>query len=155
MKMERTAEHRWLEQLTGRWSVIFDFDKHSVWTEDARSLDGLWHIAEMSGAMPDGSTATMIMMLGYDPDRKCFVGSTVGTMMRNLWVYEGTLDETGKVLTLDCDGPDMDGSGRIARFQDIIEIVDADTRRFSSRMQSADGSWKPVMASQYKRMAAP
>jgi len=155
MKIERTAEHRWLEQLTGRWQVTFDMKDHPLWQEDVRSLDGLWFIAELHGPMEDGTPATMIMTLGYDPARQCFVGSTIGTMMSNLWIYEGKLDEAGRVLTLDCDGPDMDGSGRTTRYQDIIEIVDAGTRRFSSRMQNADGSWKHVMASQYKSMAAP
>ncbi|OJF96633.1 DUF1579 domain-containing protein [Pararhizobium antarcticum] len=154
MNIAITNEHRWLQQLTGRWQVTFDMQDHPLWQEDVRLLDGLWSIAELSGPMPDGNSATMIMTLGYDPALHRFVGSTIGTMMSNLWVYDGGLDETGTILTLDCEGPDMTDAGRTARYRDIITIIDADTRRFSSRMENADGSWNPVMASHYKRMAA-
>ena len=42
--------------------------------------------------MPDGGPATMIMTLGYDPAKKRFVGTFIGSMMTNLWVYEGELE---------------------------------------------------------------
>ena len=104
--------------------------------------------------MPDGSRRRNIMTLGYDPAKKRYVGSFVSSMMTYLWVYEGTLDETGKVLTLDCEGPDFENTGRTARYQDIITIKDENTRNFSSRIQNADGTWKSVMSSDYKRISA-
>ena len=34
----------------------------------------------------------MIMTLGYDPQKKRFVGTLIGSMMTHLWVYDGALD---------------------------------------------------------------
>lgn len=159
MKADLVDEHRWLQQLTGRWRLTFDPPEGSehqdggrAWEENARSLDGTWIVAEMTGTMPDGSSATNILSLGYDPARKRYVGSFITSVMTHLWVYEGTLDDTGTVLTLDCEGPDFDTIGRTARYQDIITIKDVNTRNFSSRIQLADGTWKPVMSCDYQRI---
>lgn len=161
MKADIVDEHRWLEQLAGKWSVTFDMPSgtgeqpsEGAWIDETRSLGGAWIVSEMTGVMPDGSTATNIMALGYDPAKKRYVGSFVSSVMTCLWVYEGTLDETGKVLTLDCEGPDFENTGTTAHYQDIITIKDANTRNFSSRTQNADGTWKPVMSSDYNRISA-
>jgi hypothetical protein len=161
MKAEILEQHRWLEQLTGRWRVTFDMPdangeqpSEGAWIDETRSLGGAWIVSEMTGIMPDGSKATNIMMLGYDPEKKRYVGSFASSVMTYLWVYEGTLDETGTVLTLDCEGPDFENAGRTARYQDIITIKDENTRNFSSRTQNPDGTWKPVMSSDYNRISA-
>ena len=43
---------------------------------------------------------TTLMTLGYDPRKKRFVGTFVGSMMTNLWIYDGELDKDERVLTL-------------------------------------------------------
>ncbi|MCV9998408.1 DUF1579 domain-containing protein [Pararhizobium sp. YC-54] len=159
MKAELADEHRWLEQLTGRWRMTFDPPSGTgeqapgeAWEEETRSLSGTWIVSESTGTMPGGAMATNILTLGYDPARKRYVGSFISSVMTNLWVYEGTLDDTGKVLTLDCEGPDFENPGRTARYQDIITIKDENTRNLSSRIQNADGTWKYVMSCDYKRI---
>ena len=42
--------------------------------------------------MPGGGTATTMMTLGDDPQKKRFVGTWVGSMMTYLSVYDGELD---------------------------------------------------------------
>src|SRR3546814_12079912 len=69
--------------------------------------------------------------LGYDPRRQRYVGTWVGSMMTHLWVYEGSLDDSGKVLTLDCEGLDFETEGRMTRYQDIITIESPDQARKS------------------------
>ena len=54
----------------------------------------------------------MIMTLGYDPQKKRYVGTWIGSMMTHLWVYDGALDAAGKVLTLDAEGPAWPATGR-------------------------------------------
>ena len=159
MKADLVDEHRWLQQLTGRWRLTFnpsqesgEMDGGASWEETARLLGDAWIVAEATGTMPDGSAATNILALGYDPARKLYVGSFISSVMTNLWIYEGKLDETGKVLTLDCEGPDFDNPGQTARYQDIITIRDADSRNFSSRIRRADGTWKSVMSCDYNRI---
>jgi len=42
-------------------------------TESVRSLGGLWILAEGQGETPGSGSATTILTLGYDPQRKRFV----------------------------------------------------------------------------------
>ena len=160
MKTEPSREHAWLQQLTGRWRMTADMGASTApsppedaWHEEVRSLGGLWIVAEGKGEMPEGDgPGTTIMSLGYDPEKKHYIGTFIGSMMTHLWIYEGSLDETGKVLTLDCVGPDFETAGRMTRYQDIITLKDADRRTLTSRMQAADGTWKQVMTANYTRM---
>ena len=153
MFAEPQQEHRWLEQLLGTWAVTSDMtgDSGSEWIERVRSLHGLWVVAEGEGEMPGGGAATTMMTLGYDPRRQCYVGTWVGSMMTHMWVYEGNLDATGEILTLDCEGEDFEQPGRRARYQDVITMKSPDHRLLTARMQSADGSWKQIMQAEYRR----
>ena len=49
-------------------------------------------------------------------------------MMTHLWGYDGELAASGKVLTLNAEGPDMSpgaAPGKLARYRDVIEIKSA------------------------------
>jgi hypothetical protein len=99
--------------------------------------------------MPDGSPATTILTLGYDPDKRRFAGTWIGSMMTYLWVYDGELDSAGRVLTLNCEGPGMEGG--TAKYRDVHEIVDDGHRVMTSHLQQADGSWVQFMTAHYRR----
>ena len=91
------------------------------------------------------------MTLGYDPARKRFVGTFIGSMMTHLWVYDGALDAAGKVLTLDAEGPTSPAEGKMAKYQDIIEFKSDDHRVLSSQMLGDDGKWHHFMTANYRR----
>ena len=160
---EPQKEHHWLQKLVGEWTYEHDCsmgpDKPSekfTGTESVRSLGGLWTVGEGRGPMPDGGTATTIMTLGYDPVKKKFVGTFIGSMMTHMWIYDGQLDPTGKTLTLDCEGPSFtpDGKvvqGKMAKYQDIIEFKTADHRVLRSQALGDDGKWTPFMEAHYRR----
>ena len=101
--------------------------------------------------MPDGDPATTMMTLGYDPSRKRFVGTWIGSMMTNLWVYDGFLDEAGRVLTLEAEGPNMAEEGKMARYRDVIELRSDDHRVLTSHMLGDDGTWTQFMTAEYRR----
>lgn len=157
MKAEQQQEHRWLDKLVGEWSYegecIMGPDqppmKHEG-VEVVRSLGGLWTLGEGEGPMPDGDTARTVMTLGYDPQTKRFVGTFVASMTSHLWSYNGTLDESGKVLVLDTEGPSFTGAGTV-RYQDLIEFVSDDHRVLSSQTLGEDGTWTRFMTSHYRR----
>ena len=94
------------------------------------------------------------MTLGYDPRSKRFVGTFVASMMTHLWLYNGTLDQAGKVLTLDCEGPSFSGGDTLAKYQDVIEFIDDDHRVLSSRILQANGEWQHFMTAHYRRVSA-
>jgi hypothetical protein len=154
-----TTEHSWLERLVGEWS----YETEAVMepgappvklagNESVRSLGGLWVICEGRCEMPGGDSGTTIMTLGFDPARGCYVGTFVGSMMTHLWRYEGRLDPAGRVLTLDTEGPSFTAEGAMARYQDVIEIEDADHRTLASQSFGDDGRWHRFMTARYRRV---
>jgi hypothetical protein len=151
-------EHSWLQQLLGDWA----YESEGVCaegeppfktsgTERVRQIGGLWIVAEGEGTMPDGGTARTMLTLGYDPAKGRYVGTFVASMMTHLWIYAGSLDETGRVLTLDTTGPSMEGDGKTARYQDVIELKGPGERLFTARVERPDGTWRQVMAARYRR----
>lgn len=158
MKAEPQKEHRWLQQLVGEWTLEAEATTapgeppvKTTGTESVRSLGGLWTVAESEGEMPGGGTSTAIMTLGYDPQKKRYVGTWVGAMMTHLWLYEGSLDASERLLTLDCEGPSMSGDGTMAKYQDVIEIKSDDHRVLTSHVLGEDGTWQAFMTAHYRR----
>lgn len=149
-------EHEWLQKLSGEWTcegeAFMGPDQPPArWkgTEVARSLGGMWVVLEGSGEMPGGGSATTIMTLGFDPRKDRYVGTFVGSMMDHMWIYEGSVN--GSVLTLDTEGPTMSEKGGLATYQDIVEIVDENTRTLRSVILGGDGQWQQIMTATYRR----
>lgn len=158
MKTEPQKEHQWLQKLVGEWTSEMDATMEPgkppekfKGTESVRSLGGLWILAEGQGEMPGGGIATTIMTLGYDPQKKRYVGTFVGSMMTHLWVYDGALDEAERVLTLRAEGPSMAAEGKTAKYEDVIEFKSQDHRVLTSHMLGDDGKWYAFMTAHYRR----
>ena len=158
MKTEPSKEHQWLQRLVGEWTSEAEMNMKpdeppvkSHGTESVRSLGGLWILAEGQGEMPGGDAATMIMTLGYDPRKKRYVGTWVGSMMTHMWVYDGAVDAAGSTLVLDSEGPSMAGDGRMSSYQDIIEFKSDDHRILASQVLGDDGKWNRFMTVHYRR----
>jgi len=158
MNTEPQKEHKWLEKLVGEWTYESDFPpepgkppEKCTGTEVVRSLGGLWVLGEGRGEMPGGGALTMVLTLGYDPQKKRYVGTWIGTMMANLWVYEGAVDVTGNKLTLHTEGPDMAVEGKTAKYKDVIEFKSDDHRVLTSHTQGEDGRWNQIMTMSYRR----
>lgn len=155
---EPGKEHQWLKKLLGEWT----FEGEAMMgpdappqkfkgTERVRSIADLWFLSEGEGEVPGGGPATTLATLGYDVQKKRYVGTFIGSMMTNLWVYDGGLDASEKVLTLDTEGPSLTGDGKIVKYQDVIEILSDDQRTLTSRVQGADGAWTQIMKMTYRR----
>jgi hypothetical protein len=158
MIAEPQAEHQWLTKLAGDWTIESEVkmapdqpaEKYKG-TESVRALGGIWMLADGQGEMPGGGTAYMQMMLGYDPLKKRYVGTWIGSMMSTMMIYDGEMDAAGKVLTLNTEGPSMSGDGTTTKYQDIIEVRSDDHRVLTSRMQGDDGKWTEFMTAHYRR----
>jgi len=158
MKAEPQKEHQWLHKLVGEWTSEGEanmepgkpLEKFRS-SESVRSLGGLWVLCESQGEMPGGGTATMLMTLGYDPQKQKFVGTWIGSMMTYLWVYEGSLDATQKILTLNAEGPAMAAEGKLVKYRDVIEFKSDDHRVLTSHMLGDDGEWRQFMTAHYRR----
>lgn len=158
MMAEPQKEHAWLQRMVGDWTYESEMQgpegpMTSRGTETVRSLGGLWVIGEGTGEMPGGGAASMIITLGYDADAKKFVGSWIGSVMTKMWVYDCEMDADGRTLLLNAEGPSMSGSGKIVKYQDAVEVVDDDTRKFYGRVQDDDGNWVTFMTATYRRVS--
>jgi hypothetical protein len=158
MNSRPVDEHKVLNRLVGDWTyeakAVIDPDepaKALKGVENVRSLGGLWIIAESKGEMPDGGEASMIMTLGYNPQKKRYVGTLIGSMMTHLWQYEGEIDGSGNMLTLYSEGPHMVVEGITTRYKDIIEFEGEDLRVLTSLVQDEDGIWQKFMTAYYRR----
>ena len=160
MKVEPQKEHEWLQKLVGEWTYESECSIESgkppekfSGSETVRSLGGLWILCEGRGEMPGGGLATTLMTLGYDPKKKQYVGTWVGSIMTHLWIYEGSLDAEKKVLTLSAEGPNCMAEGKMANFRDVIEVKSPDHRVLTPHMLGDDGEWRPLMTATYRRKA--
>lgn len=164
MTVKAEKEHKWLQQLVGEWTYETEFSmspdqppKKLRGTETIRPIGELWIIAEGRGEMPDGGEAVTMLTVGYDPQKKQFVGTWLGSMMTYLWHYAGSLNGSATALTLEStgpSGPDTDPADppKMSRFRDVIELS-GDKRIFTSSMEGEDGTWNPIMTVHYQRRA--
>lgn len=151
-------QHRWLQKLVGEWTYEFHDPGGSgrpastaAGTESVRAIGDLWVVGESRGDMPGAGFHTSVITLGFDPARGRFVGTWIGSMMPDLWIYEGELDQAERVLTLDSEGPSMKGDGTRARYQDVIEFRSDDHRILRGRIQKENGTWEEFMQTKYRR----
>ena len=124
-------------------------------SESVRPIGDFWVQCEGRGQMCDikeaGGKAITVMTLGYDPMKRCFVGTWIGSMMSYLWVYDGFLDASEKVLTLNAEGPSSTAEGKLGKFKDVIEFESDDHRVLTAHMLGDDGTWQQFMTANYYR----
>ncbi|MEX0886850.1 MAG: DUF1579 domain-containing protein [Phycisphaeraceae bacterium] len=151
-------EHRWLERLVGEWDVEETWapepgqpEEPFRGSERVRWLGEIWIVGESEWQMPGGGTAENLLTLGYDPDKKRYVGTWVCSPMTHLWVYhDAELDAAGNVLTLSAEGPSMTGEGT-ASYRDVITFKSDDHRTLTGHMLGEDGQWSQLMEAHYYR----
>jgi uncharacterized protein DUF1579 len=144
-------EHLWLQQCVGEWEseaeVMMEPGKPPVkckGTEKTRSLGGFWVVGEGESEMM-GMSFKNVMTLGYDAQKKKYVGTWVDSMTSHMWHYEGTVDASGKILTLNSEGPCPCNPGQVVKVREVVEFKNKDHRVFTSSMQGPDGKWNTVV----------
>lgn len=159
MKVEPSAEHQWLTQLVGEWTSEMEGSmgpdqpliKHKG-RERVRALGEVWLLLEGESEMPGGGTGLTQMTLGYDHLKKRFVGSFIGSMMTNMWLYDGQFNAERTILTLETEGPSFTEPTKMAKYRDYIEIIGPDHRTLSSDCLGDDGKWTKFMTAHYRRV---
>jgi len=158
MQTEPQKGHLWLKKFLGEWTgemeALMGPDQplmKSKGTESVRALGDLWIIGEGKSEMPDGNQGHMILTLGYDPATNRYPGTWIGSMMTFLWVYDGELDSTEKILTLNADGPSFTDPTVTAKYRDVHEFKSDDHRVLTSHVLGDDGKWTQFMTVNYHR----
>jgi hypothetical protein len=154
-------EHAWLQKLVGEWTsegtmymMPGEPPMKCSGTESVHALGGFWVVTDMTSVMP-GTEEQMkgMLTLGYDPAQKKYLGTWVDSMTSTLWVYDGTMNEEGTVLTLETEGPCPMNEGTIMQFREVIEIKSDTERTFTSYIQGEDDEWTKMMEIVYTRKA--
>jgi hypothetical protein len=149
-------EHDWLKQLAGEWESESEITTpgqppiKSKGKESARMIGGFWLVAENTGDFM-GTPFTGILTLGYDAQKKYYVGTWIDSVQGYLWTYHGEVDAAGKKLTLHTEGPSHTAPGKLANFREVIEIKSDDEKVFTSEMQTEDGAWTKLVTANYRR----
>ena len=92
-----------------------------------------------------GTPVNAVMTLGYDAQKKKYVGTWVCSMCDTMCRYEGTVDAAGKVLTLETTAPSPADPTKLVKMKDVLEVKDKDHRVMTSTMQTDNGQWVPFM----------
>lgn len=152
-----TEEHQWLKQFKGEWethakSVAYgDFPAMECETHmKSRFLGNYWVMLETTGEM-DGVPVHSIQTLGYDPEKKKYIGTWVDSMSHYMFHYVGTVDESGKKLVLEAEGPNMLEPGRTAKYRDSFEFKSPDLVTATSEIQDEDGKWVTFITGESRR----
>ncbi|MCA9071841.1 MAG: DUF1579 domain-containing protein [Planctomycetaceae bacterium] len=154
---QATKEHEFLKKFVGDWESV----GKTVAAPGQESMTcggkihnkmvgGFWVVSEMKSEM-SGMKFTAIQTIGYDEKSKKYVGTWIDSMMNHMWKYEGSVDKTGKILTLDTEGPDFFKPGATAKYRDIYEFKSDDHILTTSEMQGKDGKWITFMTGDTKR----
>lgn len=148
---DRTEGHLWLQRLVGEWTTETEatMPDGSVskisGKASARKLGEYWVVIESTGPMPgDEEEGRTIISLGYDRHKGRFVGSFVGSMMMNLWIYDGELTDDG-TLNLDTEGEDMTDETKTAPYRDAIRFESDDVYVMTSHYRDENGAWSPFV----------
>ena len=150
-------EHEWLKKFEGEWTTEGTAsmgpgqeDIHCTGTMKSRMLGKHWIVSELAGEM-QGTPMNAIQTVGYDPEKKKYVGTWVDSMVNHLWKYEGTVDEGGTKLTLEAEGSNFAAPGKLTKFRDAYEFRSPDHIVATSSMLGEDGEWVTFMTGNYKR----
>lgn len=151
--VEPLEAHAWLGQLVGEWDVTalatMSPDAEPVRFESRTSgrwLGSLWVLLE--GGSDEYES---LMTLGIDEGRGGYTGTWIDSMMPTLWVYSGRIEEDGRALVLEAEGPHHMDPTRRAQYRDTFRVVSADRLSLTSSMKADDGAWNDFMTADYRR----
>lgn len=162
---EVTKEHQWLMQLTGEWTTSVYANENTTitsadgvveeppprfpGTESVRALGPYWVIADGKIDQPD-LPIRYVLTLGYDPIKKKFVGTSISSVESLCATLEGTLDESGKVLTLEGTVPYAVEPSTTAMLRLVITLKSPRERIRTSAYKSGD-AWKTLYTMEYTK----
>lgn len=136
---------QWLQQLVGEWDT-----ESEVWAEmgvapqsfkgrDSVRAFGSWVVHE-GETFIEGTPFKVIMTLGYDQSRGQIVGTWIDSMQNTLWIYQGSLDDSGSILTLQTEGPSMEDPTKSVRYKEVLKFKSDQVREHLPYVLR-DGEW--------------
>jgi len=153
-----SKEHEALQGGVGTWDCVMKFkpgpdqpEMEAKGTETVVSLGGWWTVFDvkfpsMMMGMPWAGHGTV----GYDPLKKKYIGTFIHSAGPYLHIGEGSMDASGKVLTMNWEGID-DHTGKPGKMREVFEMVDKDNMKMTMYSTGPDGKEMPHFTSTYTR----
>jgi hypothetical protein len=148
-------EHAWLRRFEGDWDTEGEIvmgpnqpPMKVTGSDRARTIGGFWLVCEGRGEQMNFESR---LTLGFDEKKKKYVGTWVDSMSSHLWSYEGTLDPSGRILSLETEGPQPDDPAKTAKFREVTEFKSDDHRVFTSSRLNPDGQWATMLTIHFRR----
>lgn len=151
-----TPQHKWLNKFVGRWSsqvtIYIPGQKKPMkasGTERYHTLGAYWLVGDIGGKMM-GMDLAALLTVGYDSAQKKYIGTWVDNGSGYMWKYIGSVDATGKKITLMTQGPCPMKGGQMVQFKEITEFKSANHKVYTSAMLD-DGKWVTLMTIDSRR----
>jgi hypothetical protein len=113
-------------------------------------MNGLWLLTDYTDPNYPGGTFQGHGVMGFDPDRKKYVGVWIDSTDAHMAVTEGSYDEATKTLTMLGDGRDR-MTGKPTKERSITRVKDADTMSYSFRSTTEGAQEMEIFTVEYKR----
>lgn len=153
-----SKEHQWLEKFVGEWEVTSSGSMgpeqpamECAGTITSHMLGGFWVVNEMDSEVMDAPMRGL-QIIGYDTAKQKYIGTWVDSFMNHMWQYEGSVDDSGKKLSLVAVGPNHMAGGKITQFRDSYEFKSPDLVISTAEMKGDDGKWMTFMTGEMKRI---
>lgn len=150
--------HKWLEQFVGTWTVESEMltgegapPMKCTGTDTVRSIGGRWIVGDLRSEVPGMGPMHAVYTIGYNAETGKYQGTWIDSVSDMMWIYEGTVDPTGKILTLEAEGPNMmDPTQGKTKFRDVFEFKSADHRVLTSSALM-NGQWVQFATANYRK----
>jgi hypothetical protein len=150
-------EHEWLKNFEGAWDFTAKFhmgpgapamESKGVQV-DRVGGGGMWLIID---TMEDKKDAPFHGhgMVGYDPEKKKYIGVWIDGHTSKFQMSEGTVDKDGKVMTMEADGP-PGPDGKPSKMKQESTIKDKDHKSLKFYATGPDGKEMMVGEIEYIR----
>ena len=140
-----------LKKCAGTWDATVHMGPEtSKGTETVKIIgDGMWLVTDFESVMA-GAPFTGHGVTGFDAKKNKYVGIWVDSMSPHAMHMEGSMDASGKKMTMTGDAPDP-ATGKMIKHTMTETYLDADTREFVMSVPGPDGKAMDMMKIVYKR----
>lgn len=150
-----SKEHEVLKEGVGTWDYVMKFkmgpdapEQEVKGVETITMLGEFWNIFDIKTDNMMGMKWHGHGTLGYDADKKKYIGTFIENMGPHRMLGEGTME--GKVLTMIWDGIDHE-TGKPGKMKEVSERKDKDNGTMVMTKIGADGKESPMFSITYTR----
>jgi len=152
-----SKEHGYLKEGAGTWDYVMKFkmgpdapETEVKGVETVQMLGEFWAIFDIKTDNMMGMAWHGHGTIGYDPDKKKYVGTFIDSLSPDRMLGEGTLDAAGKVLTMMWEGKDHE-TGKVGKMREVSERKDKDNGTMTMHRTGPDGKESVLFTINYTR----